>query len=268
LFETIAQSVYISSRSIFDFLKLLLICRSVDVFFTSSSRFIDIIQLLVRPENLALMTNRFRDRAEAGYLLAQQLLSYAQHPRAIVLGLPRGGVPVADPIAQTLQLPLDICLVHKLGVPGDPEVAMGAIDLQGRRYLNAWIVTALQIPPASIDRVADIELRELQRRDRVYRGDRPAVDLHERIVILVDDGLATGATMRAAIAAISQQQPAQIVIAVPVAARNTVDELGELVDRVVCLMMPQPFYAIGSWYENFDQTTDAQVCEALSDSFN
>jgi putative phosphoribosyl transferase len=214
------------------------------------------------------MNKRFRDRAEAGYLLAQQLLSYAQHPQAIVLGLPRGGVPVAEPIAHTLQLPLDICLVHKLGVPGDPEVAMGAIDLQGRRYLNNWIVTALQISPASIDRVAEIELRELQRRERVYRGDRPPVDLQERIAILVDDGLATGATMRAAVAAIHHQQPAQIVIAVPVAARSTVAEFAELVDRVVCLMMPQPFYAIGSWYENFDQTTDAQVCAALRDSCN
>lgn len=214
------------------------------------------------------MNKRFRDRAEAGQLLAQQLSSYAHHPRAIVLGLPRGGVPVAAPIAQTLQIPLDICLVHKLGVPGDPEVAMGAIDLQGNRYLNERIVTALQISPASIDRVAASELRELQRRDRVYRGDRPAVDLQERIVILVDDGLATGATMRSAIAAIEQCKPAQIVIAVPVAARSTVDEFRELVDRVVCLMMPQPFYAIGSWYENFGQTTDAQVCAALSDSFN
>jgi putative phosphoribosyl transferase len=212
------------------------------------------------------MNKRFRDRAEAGQLLAQQLSSYTHHPRAIVLGLPRGGVPVADPIAKTLQIPLDICLVHKLGVPGDPEVAMGAIDLQGNRYLNQPLVSALAISPASIDGVAAIELQELQRRNLAYRGDRPVLDLHDRIVILVDDGLATGATMRSAIATIRPHQPAGIVIAVPVAARSTVDELGALVDRVVCLLMPQPFYAIGSWYENFDQTTDAQVCDALSET--
>jgi putative phosphoribosyl transferase len=214
------------------------------------------------------MNKRFRDREEAGQLLARQLSSYAHHPQAIVLGLPRGGVPVAAPIAKILHIPLDICLVHKLGVPGEPELAMGAIDLQGNRYLNEPIVTALHISPASIDRVAAIELHELQRRDRVYRGDRPPVNLHERIVILVDDGLATGATMRSAIASIQQHQPAQIVIAVPVAARSVVDEFSQLIDRVVCLTMPQPFYAIGSWYENFDQTTDAQVCAALNDSFD
>ena len=194
------------------------------------------------------MIKRFRDRAEAGQLLAQKLLSYTRHPQAIVLGLPRGGVPVAAPIARTLQVPLDICLVHKLGVPGDSEVAMGAIDLQGRRYLNKRIVAALQISPAQIDRVAEIELRELQRRDRIYRGDRPDVNLHDRIAIVVDDGLATGATMRAAIETIQLQQPAQIVVAVPVAFQVAVDELRDIVDLVVCLMMPENFYAIGTWY--------------------
>jgi putative phosphoribosyl transferase len=190
-------------------------------------------------------------------------LSYADRPQTIVLGLPRGGVPVAYPIAQMLQVPLDICLVHKLGVPGDPEVAMGAIDLQGRRYLNDRIVSALKISAASIDRVAEIELRELQRRDRVYRGDRPELDLRERIAIVVDDGLATGATMTAAIQLIGQQQPAQIIVAVPVAFRDVVTQLRDRVDLLVCLMMPEPFYAIGSWYDNFDQTTDAQVCALL-----
>ncbi len=209
------------------------------------------------------MNKRFRDRAEAGQLLAQQLLNYAGNPQTIVLGLPRGGVPVAYPIAQRLQLPLDICLVHKLGVPGDPEVAMGAIDLQGRRYLNDRIVTALKISAASIDRVAEIELRELQRRDRVYRGDRAAVDLDDRIVIVVDDGLATGATMTAAIQAIHRQQPAQIIVAVPIAFRAVVDELRDTVNLLICLRMPEPFYAIGTWYENFAQITDAQVCALL-----
>jgi putative phosphoribosyl transferase len=181
------------------------------------------------------MNKRFRDRAEAGQMLAQQLSSYAHHPRAIVLGLPRGGVPVAHPISKTLQIPLDICLVHKLGVPGDPEVAMGAIDLQGNRYLDEQLVRALQISPESIDRVAAIELRELHRRDRVYRGDRPPVNLEERIVMLVDDGLATGATMRAAITVIEQQKPDQIAVAVPVAARSVVDEFSKLVDATTFL---------------------------------
>lgn len=209
------------------------------------------------------MNKRFRDRTEAGRQLAPQLLSYARQPQAIVLALPRGGVPVAEPIAKLLELPLDICLVHKLGVPTDPEVAMGAIDLQGRRYLNERIISALSIAPASIDRVAELELIELQRRDRLYRNNRPPLDLHDLIVILVDDGLATGATMRSAIYAIQLQQPAQIIVAVPIAFSGAVDELLEIVDLFVCLIVPKPFYAIGSWYENFTQVTDAEVCALL-----
>jgi putative phosphoribosyl transferase len=212
------------------------------------------------------MDKKFRDRTEAGELLSQQLLSYFHCPQAIVLGLPRGGVPVADLIARRLKLPLDICLVHKLGVPGDPEVAMGAIDLQGRRYLNDQIITTLQIPAASIDRVAEIELQELQRRNLVYRGDRSVVDLRDRIVIIVDDGLATGSTIKAAIEVIKFQQPSQIVVAVPVAFGGVIDELRELVDVFVCLIMPVPFRAIGAWYENFDQVTDDRVCELLARS--
>lgn len=212
------------------------------------------------------MNRRFRDRAEAGQQLAQQLLAYDRHPQAIVLGLPRGGVPVAYPIATTLQLPLDICLVHKLGVPGEPEVAMGAIDLSGHRWLNQQIISILHIAADRIDRVAEDELRELQRRDLVYRGNRPPVNLSGQIVILVDDGLATGATIRSAIELIQPQQPAKIIVAVPVAFDRAVDELLDLVDLFVCLMMPKPFYAIGSWYEDFSQTTDAEVCELLNTS--
>jgi putative phosphoribosyl transferase len=212
------------------------------------------------------MSKKFRDRAEAGQQLAQQLLSYAHQAQAIVLALPRGGVPVAAPIAQTLHIPLDICLVHKLGVPSQSEVAMGAIDLHGKRYLNEQILSALKISPAQIDRVAEMELLELQRRDRVYRGNRPPPDLRDRIVILVDDGLATGATMRSAIQAIAPQQPAQIIVAVPVACRRAVHDLLEIVDLFVCLIVPEPFYAIGYWYENFSQTTDAQVCAVLDRS--
>jgi putative phosphoribosyl transferase len=214
----------------------------------------------------SLMNKRFRDRTEAGQQLAQQLLSYDRHSQAIVLALPRGGVPVAYPIAQTLQIPLDICLVHKLGVPGNVELAMGSIDLQGRRYLNERIVADLQISAAKIDRVAEIELRELQRRDRLYRGDRSVVDLRARIVILVDDGLATGATMKAAIQVVGLQHPAQIVVAVPVAFGVVADELQASVDLLVCLVMPEPFYSISSWYDNFAQTTDAQVVALLNRS--
>ena len=213
------------------------------------------------------MNQKFRDRAEAGTQLAHQLANYANnYPPAILLALPRGGVPVAAPIAQMLEISLDICLVHKLGVPGNVEFAMGAIDLQGRRYLNERIVADLQISPARIDRVAEIELRELQRRDRLYRGDRSPVDVRDRVVILVDDGLATGATMMAAIEVISLQQPAQIVVAVPVADKSIVERLRSSVDLVVCLLMPEPFYAIGSWYENFAQTTDAEVIALLNRS--
>ena len=210
------------------------------------------------------MIKKFRDRAEAGQQLAQQLLSYAGKPQAIVLALPRGGVPVAAPIANTLQIPLDLCLVHKLGVPSQPEVAMGAIDLQGKRYLNERIITSLNISAAQIERVAELELLELQRRDRVYRGNRPPLDLHDRIVILVDDGLATGATMRSAIKAIQPQKPAQIIVAVPVAFDRTVAEMLDLVDLFVCLIVPKSFYAIGYWYDNFDQTTDTEVGDLLS----
>jgi putative phosphoribosyl transferase len=212
------------------------------------------------------MNKRFRDRAEAGRLLAQQLLDYADRPQAIVLALPRGGVPVAHPIAQQLQVPLDICLVHKLGLPRNPEVAMGAIDLQGTRYLNEPMVKALEISTATIERIAADELCELQRRDRTYRGDRAAIDLRDRIAIVVDDGLATGATMKAAIEAIRYQQPAQIAIAVPVAFQGAIEELRASVDRIVCLITPEPFEAIGCWYEDFSQTTDAEVCAALQGS--
>ncbi len=212
-----------------------------------------------------MVNKRFRDRADAGAQLAEKLTTYTCQPQAIVLGLPRGGVPVASPIAQTLHLSLDICLVHKLGVPGNPEVAMGAIDLQGRRYLNQRIITELRIAAASIDRVAALELLELQRRDRVYRGDRPELDLRDQTVIIVDDGLATGATMKSAVGLVKLQQPTEIVVAVPVAFPEAVDDFDD-VDRFVCLITPDPFYAIGSWYENFAQVTDAEVCAALASS--
>ena len=222
-------------------------------------------QIAISHDNLS-MIKRFRDRAEAGQQLAQKLLAYTGTQQALVLALPRGGVPVAAPIAATLQLPLDLCLVRKLGVPGNPELAMGAIDLQGRRYLNEEIIAKLNISPASIDRVAAAEASELTRRERAYRGNRPPLDLTARTIILVDDGLATGATMRSAIQSIQPQQPAQIIVAVPIGTTALVDELTAIVNLVVCLIIPKPLYSIGSWYENFPQTTDTEVCEILERS--
>ena len=213
------------------------------------------------------MNHRFRDRAEAGRQLAQKLSSDADNcPLEIVLALPRGGVPVAAPIAQMLQVPLDLCLVHKLGVPGNSELAMGAIDFLGNRYLNEQVVADFQISPAAIDRVAALELQELQRREGLYRADLEQLAVRDRMVILVDDGLATGATMSAAIEVIRLQHPAQIVVAVPVGFKSVVDRVRASVDRVVCLMMPAPFYSIGSWYENFAQTTDAEVIALMARS--
>lgn len=207
---------------------------------------------------------RFQNRTEAGQQLATRLQTYANRPNAIVLGLPRGGVPVAYAVAKALNLPLDICLVRKLGVPGHKELAMGAIASGGVRVLNYDVVSWLGISGKTIDAVAARELKELQRRDRAYRGDRPEPDLHHRIVILVDDGIATGSTIRAAISVIEPQQPAYLIVAVPVAPPATCDQLRTEVDEVVCLMTPETFYAIGLWYENFSQTTDEEVRELLA----
>lgn len=209
------------------------------------------------------MAKRFLNRAEAGRLLAIRLASYAKRSDVIVLGLPRGGVPVAFEVAQRLQVPLDICLVRKLGVPGHKELAMGAIASGGVRVLNYDLISWLNINSKTIDHVAERELRELQRRDRAYRGDRPQPDLCDRTVILIDDGLATGATMQSAIAIVQQQHPRQVIVAVPVAPQETCDKLKAEVDEIICLITPEPFYAIGLWYENFAQTTDAEVCSLL-----
>src|SRR5437899_4876159 len=210
------------------------------------------------------MAKRFRDRTEAGQLLAAKLAAYAQRPDVLVLALPRGGVPVTYEVARALGAPLDVYLVRKLGVPGQEELAMGAIATGGVRVLNAAVVDALHIPPAAIAAVAAAEQRELARRERLYRGSRPAPDVRGRTVILVDDGLATGATMRAAVAALRQQQPARIVIAVPTAAPETCAELGAEVDEIVCARTPAPFYAVGLWYVDFRQITDDQVRDLLA----
>jgi putative phosphoribosyl transferase len=207
---------------------------------------------------------RFRNRTEAGKLLAKQLTQYANCPDVLVLGLPRGGVPVAFEVAKALNAPLDICLVRKLGVPGHKELAMGAIAAGGVQVLNEELLAWMRISSQTIAAVAERELQELQRRERVYRGDRSLPNIRDRIVILVDDGLATGSTMRAAIGVLKHQQPQRIIIAVPVAPLDTCNELRTEVDEVVCLMTPEQFYAIGVWYEDFTQTTDREVCELLT----
>jgi putative phosphoribosyl transferase len=206
---------------------------------------------------------RFVDRVDAGRLLAEQLDAYAGQPDVIVLALPRGGVPVASQIARRLRVPLDIFLVRKLGAPGQPELAMGAIATGGARVLNADVIDYLRVPPEVIEAVAHAEQIELERREQAYRGERPTPDLHGRQVILVDDGLATGSSMRAAIAAVRTQSPARIIVAVPVAARETCEDLKREVESVVCLRTPEPFSAVGMWYENFSQTTDEEVRELL-----
>jgi putative phosphoribosyl transferase len=205
----------------------------------------------------------YRNRTDAGKQLAARLREYANRDNVLVLALPRGGVPVGFEVAKALNAPLDIFLVRKLGVPGHEELAMGAISTGGVRVLNEDIVDYLQIPEDVIDAVAAIELRELERRERVYRGDRPEPDVQGKTIILVDDGLATGSTMRAAAAALRQQNPARIVVAVPVSAPQTCDEYRMGVDEIICAKTPEPFYGVGMWYEDFSQTTDEEVRELL-----
>jgi putative phosphoribosyl transferase len=207
---------------------------------------------------------RFRNRTEAGKLLASKLIQYANRPDLLVLAIPRGGVPVAFEVATALNAPLDICLVRKLGVPGNKELAMGAIAAGGFEVLNEDLLDWLRISGHTIAEVGDRELHELQRRDRIYRGDRSLPTIRQRIVILVDDGLATGSTMRAAIGVLKHQQPQRLIIAVPVAPLDTCDRLSAEVDEMVCLMTPKHFPGIGRWYEDFTQTTDEQVCELLN----
>ncbi len=206
---------------------------------------------------------RFRDRTQAGQILAAQLAAYANRPDVLVLAFPRGGVPVAFEVARALHAPLDVIIVRKLGVPGEEELAMGAIASGGVRVLNDDVVQLLGISDEEINRVATHEQREVERRERLYRGDRPAYEVHGRTVILVDDGIATGATMRAAVASVRQQQPARIVIAIPVAASSTCEEFVGEVDELVCVLRPEAFFAVGFWYEHFSQTTDEEVRDLL-----
>ncbi len=209
------------------------------------------------------MATAFRDRTEAGQRLAAELTAYTDSPDLLVLALPRGGVPVGFEVAQALHAPLDVFLVRKLGVPGHEELAMGALATGGVRVLNEEVVQALRIPSHVIDAVAVREQEELERRMRAYRGDRPPPQVRGRTVILVDDGLATGSTMKAAAAAVQKQEPERVVVAVPVAAQQTCEEFRRLVDEVVCALTPEPFYAVGLWYQNFSQTSDDEVRELL-----
>jgi len=206
----------------------------------------------------------FRDRRDAGRALARRLSFYGGRADVTVLALPRGGVPVASEIARALGLPLDVFLVRKLGVPGHEELAMGAIASDGARVLDSEVMRAYRVSEEDVARVTDAERRELDRREIAYRADRPPLDVKGRTVILVDDGLATGSSMRAAVAALRPLSPARIVVAVPVAPRSTVFSLERVADEVVCLEMPEPFLAVGMFYEDFEQTSDEQVRDLLT----
>jgi putative phosphoribosyl transferase len=210
------------------------------------------------------MTYLLKDRRLAGKLLANRLTEYANCANALVLALPRGGVPVAFEIAQELNLPLEVCLVRKLGVPEHKELAFGAIGQNGLRVINESIVEDLHLSEATIEQVAQGETLELNRRDRLYRGDRPFAAVAGKTIILVDDGIATGATIKAAILTLKAQNPATIIVAVPVAPPEVCYQLGELVDRVICLHKPYELRSISLWYEDFSQTSDQEVRTLLA----
>jgi putative phosphoribosyl transferase len=205
------------------------------------------------------MLTPFRDRRDAGRQLAAKLAAYVDDPSVLVLGLPRGGVPVAYEVARALQAPLDVFVVRKLGVPGHRELAMGAIASGGGQVLNRDLIEALGISPDAVKSVAFSELREVERQQKAYRGDAPLAELTGRTVIIVDDGLATGSTMRAAVGALRQSNPARIIVAAPVAAVETARRLHEEADDVVCVGTPPDFHAVSMWYEDFRQTTDEEV---------
>ena len=208
----------------------------------------------------------FIDRRNAGRVLAMRVAKYAGRDDVVVLALPSGGVPVAYEAASALGVPMDVFLVRKLGTPGHRELAMGAIASGGVRVLNEDVVRWYGISESAIERIAREEQEELERREREYRGNRPAPDLTNRVVILIDDGLATGSTMRAAAQAVRAHRPARVVIAVPVGAPQTCAELAAVADEVICARMPEPFSAVGQWYLNFDQTSDDEVRELLQKS--
>jgi putative phosphoribosyl transferase len=213
--------------------------------------------------------NRFQDRSEAGQQLGARLRPrFGGREDILVLALPRGGVPVGYELAKELDAPLDLFLVRKLGVPGHEELALGAIAEGGIRVLNPSILDLVDVDDATIDRISAREEVELQRRAAEYRGERREPEVAGKTVILVDDGLATGATMRAAAAALHRRNPASVIVAVPVAARETCDQFADEVDEIICLLRPEPFHAVGVWYEDFDQTTDDEVRALLADAWS
>lgn len=207
---------------------------------------------------------RFRDRHEAGLALADRLREFAGRSDVTVLGLPRGGVPVASEVATALRAPLDVFVVRKLGLPGHPEFAIGALASGGVRVLNDELIRWYRIPTAAVEQVARAEQLELERREDAYRGARPPLSVQGRIVILVDDGLATGSTMRAAVLAVRRLLPSQIIVASPVGAPDACRALDEVADDVVCVRRPDPFTAVGLWYEHFEQTSDGEVRRLLA----
>lgn len=210
--------------------------------------------------------NTFQNRAEGGKKLAQKLTRYANKPNVLVFALPRGGLPVAYEISNALNAPLDIFIVRKLGVPWQPELAFGAIAIGGQPVFNEEVVKLTQLTPEAISAVVDSEQEELVRRDREYRGGKKAPDVKGMIVILVDDGLATGASMRAAVLTLKSMHPAKIIVAVPVSPADTYQEFKSIADEVVCVDTPEPFYAVGQWYIEFPQLTDEEVKEYLKKS--
>lgn len=209
---------------------------------------------------------RFRDRSEAGRMLAAELMAYEHRHDCIVLGLPRGGIEVASEVAAALGLPLDVLVVRKLGLPGHEEVAMGAVASGGILVRNPDVILMAQVPEEEFEAEVRREMEEVERRARLYRADRPPLQLQDKIVLLVDDGLATGATMKAAIAAVKAQHASAIVVAVPVGAEETCREIRPLVDELLCLSMPAHFFAVGNWYLVFNQTSDAEVRDILDRS--
>ena len=212
------------------------------------------------------MKMKFRNRAEGGRMLAELLTQYANRSGVLVLALPRGGVPVAYEVAQALNAPLDVFVVRKLGVPGRPELAMGAIASGGECVLNKDIVHLFQISNSVIDAVTAREHSELKRREFLYRDRRPELDVHGRTVIVVDDGIATGSTMRVAVKALRQLKAARIIVATPTAAASTADEIQPEVDEFVAVMTPEHFAGVGEWYEDFSQTSDDEVRELLEEA--
>jgi putative phosphoribosyl transferase len=211
------------------------------------------------------MKTQFFDRTEAGQFLAENLSNYANREDVLVLALPRGGVPVAAEVAKKLNAPLDVFVVRKLGLPGHPELAMGAIATGGVRVFNGEVVNALRIPDEVIDAVSAEELVELQRRENAYRAGLPPLEIEGKTVIVVDDGVATGSTMLAAVSALRQSNAAGIVVAAPVIAASACREIQRYADEVVAVMIPEQFYAVGQWYEDFSQTSDEEVRALLAE---